>query len=574
MKNLRVKEGELRDLLVSKLHVLETTEFDHAAEIAEQRRIPLVKALIEDGHIPPAFIFDQLALSWGIKYIDLSPADVDRTVLRHVAEHYARSHRLIPIKVEGKDLHVAMADPRDGSTINELTSMTRYNIVPILTLSANITRASLLYQIDPENLQSSVLGPKGTVLQPSEDIAIKLVNNIIGYAALVRASDIHFEPHEFDTKIRYRVDGTLHDVLRIPVELAASVVNRVKILSSLRIDERRIPQDGSFKIDIQGLQVDLRVSTLATHWGEKLVLRVAADDNLVVDLDDIGFGTHDYEVFLRNITRPWGMILLTGPTGSGKTTTLYSALTRIGLRSSNVVNIATIEDPVEYSLPNVNQAQINTAAGVDFAVGLRALLRQDPDVLMVGEIRDRETLDVAMRSALVGRLLLSTLHTNDVYGAVPRLLDMGAEPFVVASTLVLVVAQRLARRLCKVCRQIETRDTLPRKTLEKRPDIENITQTLRREKVIGDEPDALMKARFFEAKGCARCNGTGYHGRIAVFEVFEIDDEVRDQILSHPSAASLRALALNKGARSMLSDALSKALMGETSLQEALRIAT
>jgi type II secretory ATPase GspE/PulE/Tfp pilus assembly ATPase PilB-like protein len=402
---------------------------------------------------------------------------------------------------------------------------------------------------------------------------VNLVTRILEYAAVSRASDIHIEPYELEAIIRYRIDGALQEVLSLPPTMLTPLVARIKILAGMRIDERRASQDGRFEADLGGFKIDLRASSLPTHWGEKVVLRVLSKENIILDLEDLGLCAADYDIALRNLLRPFGMILITGPTGSGKTTSLYAMIMRLGAERHNVVNISTIEDPVEYTMPRVNQVQINSAAGIEFATGLRALLRQDPDVIMVGEIRDGETAETAVRSALVGRLLLSTLHTNDATGAVSRLLDMGIEPFLLASTLSLVIAQRLVRRLCVSCRESVAADASVLKAPRARPDFEQMIQLLQAQGVLTKGDDPLAGLRLFRGKGCSQCHGSGFRGQIGVFELFEVNDHIRSMIMERQDTSAIRAEAIARGMKTMFQDGIAKAFFGETTLEEVYRVA-
>jgi type II secretory ATPase GspE/PulE/Tfp pilus assembly ATPase PilB-like protein len=403
--------------------------------------------------------------------------------------------------------------------------------------------------------------------------APETLTRILAYAAVVRASDIHIEPYEREVLVRYRVDGVLGEALALPTSAHVSLVARIKILAAMRIDERRAPQDGRFHADLGGFKLDLRVSSLPTHWGEKIVIRVLEPEVVMIDLEDLGLAGADYDIVLRNLMRPFGMILVTGPTGAGKSTTLYSMLVRLGVERHNAVNISTIEDPVEQTLPRVNQVSLNPAAGVEFATGLRALLRQDPDIIMVGEIRDRETAEIAMRAALVGRLLLSTLHTNDATGAIPRMIDMGVEPFLLSSTLSLVIAQRLVRRICVSCRESVVPEPAVLTILRERSDFERSIDVLRGAGVLGQGADPLAGLRLFRGKGCLQCNGTGFRGRVGVYELFEVDELARRLIMERQSAAHVRATAVERGMRTMFQDGLAKVLLGETTLEEVIRVA-
>jgi type II secretory ATPase GspE/PulE/Tfp pilus assembly ATPase PilB-like protein len=578
VSGLRVTENELRQLLVEDLQVLDAAEFARACATAARLRVPLERALVERGRIPLAFLLRQLADGWGVAFVDLKVSDVSAEVMRTLPEEYARRHGLIALSMSGQELRVAMRDPRDRRVIDEIERMTKLSVVPVLAPEMAIARAQLLYRGDLRDLLERTLAEAGTEVATLTTLgenrsAIALLDRILEYAAVARASDIHVEPYELEALVRYRIDGVLHEVLSLPTSALAPLVARIKILARLRIDERRVPQDGRFEADLGGFGIELRVSTLPTHWGEKIVMRVIAREQASFDLEDLGLSERDYRVVLANATRPFGMILVTGPTGSGKSTTLYAMLVRIGAERQNVVNISTIEDPVEYTLPRVTQASVNVPAGLEFATGLRALLRQDPDVIMVGEIRDRETVEIAVRSALVGRLLLSTLHTNDATSTVPRLLDMGVEPYLVASTLSLVIAQRLVRRICASCRESVSADESALRMLRARPDFDAIVAGLQHDGVLPAGADPLAGVRLFRGRGCLQCGGAGFRGRIGVFEVFELDDGIRELVMARPDARTIRAAAVARGMRTMFEDGLSKAWLGETTLDEVFRVA-
>ena len=373
--------------------------------------------------------------------------------------------------------------------------------------------------------------------------------------------------------MRCRIDGVLKEVLSVAPAAHASLVARVKILASMRIDERRVPQDGRLELDLSGLRMDIRVSSIPTARGEKLVLRLLAKEAAFVDLEELGLASSDFDTLRANLLRPFGMILITGPTGSGKSTSLYGMLTRLGIERQHALNISTIEDPIEYTMPRVSQMAVNVAAGLEFADGLRALLRQDPDVIMVGEIRDKETADIGVRAALVGRLFLSTLHTNDSTGAVARLLDMGVEPFLLASTLVMVLAQRLVRRICMACRESFDGDATRVAALRARPDFEHTLGVLRSEGVLGVADDLSGGVRLFRGRGCLQCAGSGFRGRVGIFEVFQIDDDIRRMIMERRDGAVIREAAIAAGMKTMFQDGLAKALLGDTTLEEVFRVA-
>ncbi len=535
-------------------------------------------------------------------FIELKVGDVQIDALQTVREEYARSHAVVPFERQERTLKVAMANPRDRLIIREMAQMTKCDVVPYLAPEGAIRRAQLLYKGNlREMLERSALRANTTVNRPAkaagsesppagqwhgvpeavagrrppapEASAADMVTRILEYAVVTRASDIHIEPYELETLVRYRIDGVLHEVLSLPPAAQPSLIARIKILSAMRIDEHRIAQDGRFEADLSGFVVDLRVSAVPTQWGEKVVMRVLSREAASADLDDLGLAAPDYELLVKSLLRPFGMILVTGPTGSGKSTTLYAMLRRLSIERQNAVNISTVEDPIEYTMPRVNQIPLNAAAGFDFAGALRALLRQDPDVIMVGAIRDSETVSIGVRAALVGRLFLSTLHTNDATSAVPRLLDMGVEPFLLASTLVLVMAQRLARRICVACRESATPEPRVLAALQSRPDFERTVRVLQAQGVLGKGSDPFSGVRIFRGRGCPQCQGGGFRGRIGVFELFEVQEEMRGLIMERRDGGAIRAAATEVGMRTMFEDGLAKVLLGETTLEEVYRVA-
>jgi type IV pilus assembly protein PilB len=576
MAGIRASDEELKALLVTQLEVMDDAEFERVRTLASRFKIPIEQAVVERGGIPLRFLLEQLSKTWGVEFTELRAANVSLEALRTVPEEYARSHLLIPFDRKDGHLHVAMWDPRDQAAIEEMQRMAWMKVVPYLATDTAIRRALLLYKGDLRAILEGIAEKQ--LAEASDDdtegnSAIELLDSILEYAAVSEASDIHIEQFELEGVIRFRVDGALHDVLSLPTSALPSLIARVKILSEMRIDEKRSPQDGRFDTVCGGLKLDLRVSTIPAHWGEKAVIRVLTKERSLLDLEDLGLSASDREIIIRNIQRPFGMILITGPTGSGKTTTLYATINRLHIERHNVVNISTIEDPVEYTIPRVNQISINAVAGMSFASGLRALLRQDPDIIMVGEIRDQETVEMAVRAALVGRLLLSTMHTNDATVAVPRLLDMGVEPFLINSTLALVISQRLVRRICVHCRESVPLDRAIRERLLARADYEETVRVLQAQGVLGKAAEPFTGIHVFRGRGCPQCLGTGFRGRMGVFELFEIDDVIRGMILARSDASSLRKVAIAGGMRTMFWDGLAKAFMGETTIEEIFRVA-
>lgn len=578
MTPLKITPDELRTILVTELEMIDAAEFDRARAMSVRLRIPLERAIAERGRIPFIFLLQRIAERWGVGFVDLKVSDVRPEALRLVSEEFARRNVLVPLSAAGRELRVAMWDPRNHQAIDAIERTTQLSVVPVLAPDVALARAQLLYKGDIRAMLERTLADESVRLATpsngSEDRSIvQLMTSILEYAAVARASDIHIEPYELEILVRCRVDGVLHEVLSLPTAMLAPLVARIKVLSGMRIDERRIPQDGRFDADLGGFRMDLRASTLPTHWGEKVVLRVLSKEYNHVDLEDLGLQPADYEVILRNVLRPFGMVLVTGPTGSGKSTTLYAMLRRIGAERQNVVNISTVEDPVEYTFPRINQMSVNPVLGVDFSSGLRALLRQDPDVIMVGEIRDRETADIAVRAALVGRLMLSTLHTNDATTTVPRLVDMGVEPFLIASTLSLVVGQRLVRRICVNCRESVDADDTWLQALRRRPDFDRTVELLQKDGVLGGGDDPLAAVRVFRGKGCLQCGWRGFRGRLGVFELFEIDDGIRRLIMERADASAIREAAIARGMKTMFQDGLGKVFLGETTLEEVFRVA-
>jgi type IV pilus assembly protein PilB len=579
MPELKVRDEELQNLLVEQLGVIDRADFDRASTLAQRLRSPLIHTLVEQGRIPQAFLLEQLARSWNVGFVNLTIGHVKGDIISTLQESFARKHLVVPFNREGDQLHVAMTDPRDRTVVSEIERITGLRVSPFLATEASIRRAQLLYKKELREILDRSTTEKTTDLtsakqhDANESTIVDAVQRLLLYAAVTRASDIHIEPFELETVIRYRVDGVMREVFSLTPALQLPLVSRIKILSGMRIDERRIPQDGRFEANLDGFKVDLRVASVPTQWGEKIVLRILSKDNVIIDLEDLGLVPADYQIILRNIMKPFGMVLITGPTGSGKSTTLYAMLMRIGTERQNIVNISTIEEPVEYSIPRVNQTQVNHQTGVQFSTGLRALLRQDPDVIMVGEIRDKETAEIAVQAALVGRLLLSTLHTNDSTGSIPRLLDIGVEPYLLSSSLTLVVAQRLTRRICKNCRESVTPSSRILESIQSRQDFSETIDVLKRDGILRKSQTGLAGVRLYNGKGCTQCQGSGFTGRLGLFEIFEVDEDIRDLIMQRKPASFIRSTAIMKGMKTMFQDGLAKAFMGETTLEEVFRVA-
>ncbi len=498
---------------------------------------------------------------------EVSELEVPSHILNSIPQEFMRKYKVVPVKYEKGKLHVIMLNPLNQNLVNEIRFYTKASsVIPYVASLSTIEKildkqfpklGDVLSQIEDTEVEiekDEEETPIEQLIHATEEAPIvKLANGLIYEAVSMGASDIHIEPFEKKVIVRYRVDGVLRIYHQLPVNIKDSLVARYKIMANLDIAEKRKPQDGRIRIKIEKRKIDLRVSTVPTVYGEKVVMRIQeAERYLNVKLEDLGFEPDDLEKFRRAIWKPWGMILVTGPTGSGKTTTLYSALME---RNHPDVNIMTAEDPVEVAIPGINQVQVNERIGLTFSNVLRAFLRQDPDIILVGEIRDYETGDIAIRASLTGHLVFSTLHTNDAPTTVTRLTDMGIEPFLVGSSLILIVAQRLIRKLCPNCKQPHD---IPKEALVRLGLIES-----------PDEDIVVYKAN---EKGCEVCNNTGYKGRTAVHEIMEIDEELRKLIIKGGTADDLRDLAVKKGMRTLYKSGLIKVKKGITSLEEINRV--
>lgn len=517
----------------------------------------LGEILLDLGYITESDLYSALGEQLGVPYVSLSYYSVDPSVIGLLAESFARQHKVIPLFRIGTSLTLGMVDPLNLAVIDQVVRATGLEVEPVICSPHDIEQAIDHYYGTSSAVEEvvQVLGAEEKEeavdtytlqAQASDAPIVKLVNLIIAQAVKERASDIHIEPEEGLVRVRFRVDGIMREVYTQPKRLQGAIISRIKIMANLDIAERRLPQDGRIQIAVEGRQIDLRVSTLPTVYGENVVMRILDKSNLRVNLSDLGFG--DMEPRVRAmLSRPNGLILVTGPTGSGKTTTLYSALNEV---SKMDVNTITLEDPVEYRLPLIRQAQVNVKAGFTFASGLRSILRQDPDIVMVGEIRDAETAKIAVEAAMTGHLVLSTLHTNDAPSALPRLIDMGVEPFLVASATAGVMAQRLVRRICPNC------------------------------KVEYDPPDSVLKAiglsgkraKLYKGEGCRACSNTGYKGRMGVYEVMVVNEEIRQLVVEEASADRIREAAMRAGMRTLRQDGILKALEGHTTVEEVFRV--
>lgn len=536
--------------------------------------------IAERGYVSPRDLIVARGKLLNIPYIHLAGRPITTEILDLVPEPTARKYVLIPFEKEGDILKVAMKDPLDLQVLEFIEKGSGLRVQPFIAEAADVE-----YSINEEYRKA--LGPEVTaaleevgvaatkIEEQIEDITkaeevirdapvARIVATVLEYAVKSRASDVHIEPEKTKTRIRYRIDGVLQERLSLPRKVHDSVVSRVKILSNLKIDERRLPQDGRFKIEVGDKGIDLRVSTMPTSFGEKVAIRLLEGEGTIMGLPELGLRGISLKRCEESLLKPHGIILVTGPTGSGKTMTLAAALTKL---NSVRINIVTLEDPVEIQIPGVNQVQIHPAAGLTFASGLRSLVRQDPDVIMVGEIRDAETAELAIHAALTGHLVLSTLHTNSAAGALPRMMDMGIETFLLASTVNVVAAQRLVRTICEECRE---RYEAPAPVVD---DIKNALGSLYPSRTAKGAGQATGKLYLHRGKGCRECGKTGFMGRTGIFEALQMTDRIRRMVLEHQPTSELHKVAVEEGMVTLKQDGYLKALEGITTIEEVLRVA-
>jgi type IV pilus assembly protein PilB len=522
----------------------------------------LGRVLVDLAMVSESQLVAALAMQIGLPFVDLADYPVDPNVVLLVSDTVCRRHSALPIAIEDGKLVVAMADPANVFALDDIRSLSGHEVKPVVATKADLLAAINRYhrmEGELDDLSTSLDVGSASATEDFDAVRavvddapiVRFVNLLITQAVQDRASDIHIEPTERDLRVRFRIDGVLHEVMRSPRTITAGVTSRLKIMADIDIAERRVPQDGRLSVQTNGRKIDLRVATLPTVWGEKVVMRILDNSTATLDLADLGFREHNFERWKRSYTKPYGMLLVTGPTGSGKSTTLYATLNIV---SRPEINVITVEDPVEYRIAGINQVQVNAKAGLTFARALRSILRSDPDVVLLGEIRDHETAQIAIEAALTGHLVLATLHTNDAPSAVTRLTEMGIEPFLVGSALDCVLAQRLARRLCLKCREPYT-----------------------------PTEDALVAARFpwepgsplptlHRPAGCSACSKTGYKGRLALHEVMPVTEQVERLAVEHASGETIMKVACDEGMQTLRQDGLAKVADGLTSLEEIFRV--
>jgi len=548
--------------------VVSLAQLDEARNEIERHGGKLGNTLAKLGYVSEEQLVSLLAKQYGVPAVNLDEVSIPDEIVNMIPKEVARRHGIIPIDQQGSSLIVAVSDPSNIYAMDDIKFLTGYNVEMVVAPESSIETAlqgyyeddaveafeELLDGMDQEDL-SILQDEEGIDIEEleresKEEAVVRLVNLTLVDAIRRGASDIHVEPYEKEFRIRFRIDGILSEIMKPPLRLKNAIVSRLKILAELDIAERRLPQDGRIKLVLgKKKEVDFRVSVLPTLFGEKVVLRVLDKSNLQLDMTMLGFEQQQLDEFKEAINKPWGMVLVTGPTGSGKTTTLYSALMELNKVSEN---ISTAEDPVEFNMAGVNQVHINDAIGLNFAAALRSFLRQDPDIIMVGEIRDFETAEIAVKAALTGHLVLSTLHTNDAPSTINRLLNMGIEPFLVSSSVNIVAAQRLARKVCKECKEpVE---------LEREPLVK-----------LGMTDEMIAEATFMKGAGCKVCNNTGYKGRVAIYEIMTMTDRLKEAVLQGYSAMELKREAVEGGMRSLRACALSKLMEGQITVEEVVR---
>lgn len=559
------KRPRLGDMLIEG-GIITQEQLDQTLNEQKKTNERLGHALIRMGIVTEEVVLDFLSSQLGIPCISLADIEeIPQEVVETIPEFIVRRRKLFPISKEKDVLTVAMADPLDIFAIDDIKLMIGHATVnPVIasekeinaliekyygksTVMEEIMRDMETREVEVQEEEEEGVDLSKLVADSGSALVVRLVNHLLLEAIKQGASDIHIEPYEKHVRTRYRVDGVLHDADYPPKPLQGAVISRVKIMAHLDIAERRIPQDGRANVKVGGRNIDLRVSVTPTNFGEKIVMRVLDPESLCLDLKVLGFAEETLAVYEGLIKSPWGFVLITGPTGSGKTTTLYSTLSTI---NSPDKNIMTIEDPIEYVLPGINQQNMNPEIGLDFAAGLRSFLRQDPDIILVGEIRDRETAETAINAALTGHIVFSTLHTNDAPGAVTRLVNMGVEPYLITSTVIMSIGQRLLRMLCAKCK--EPYEATPEEL-----------------KKVGIEVE--KKTTLYRPNGCGHCNKIGYKGRQGVYELMVMDDELKDLVVEREPASVIKRKAIEKGMRTLHDDAVRKVLAGETTVEEMLR---
>ncbi len=558
-------------------YILTEEQYKRIQTEAKNKKVSLEDYLLANNIISENKLYELVAGQIKIPFVDLKNTVIRKDILLAIPEPIAQTHGIVAFDRTKETIKIATLDPDDLQTFEFIEKKFNTKLEIHLTTPASIKEIIKQYhkslRAEFEALTHEEISSEETSGEKLERLAedipvVRMVDTLLEYAIFERASDIHIEPGEIDVIVRYRIDGVLHDVMTLPKNVQAGLTARIKILSNLKLDEHRLPQDGRFKIKTNEYEVSFRVSIIPVFTGEKIVMRLLHESTQVLTLEQLGLQNYPLEVLKRNIEKPHGMILVTGPTGSGKTTTLYSIM---HILNKPEVNISTIEDPIEYRMPRINQSQVNPRIGFTFANGLRSLLRQDPNIIMVGEIRDNETAEIAIHSAMTGHLVLSTLHTNDAIGTLSRLAQMGVPSFLISSTVNIVVGQRLVRKLCPNCMSSYNLSKINIEELSKKININKLLQTLSKLKII-KSADGIDKITFYKAVGCKQCGQDGYKGRMGIYEILEISPKIADLILSKSPTEKLTNQAVEQGMVPMFYDGIIKAIKGITTLEEVIRV--
>ena len=567
--------------IVIKTKILPEKEFEKLAKEARGLEKRLEDYLVEKKVVTPQALYESAAGYFKLPFMNLKGLTIRKDILFNIPEPIASTHEMIAFDGDSKTLKIATTNPGDLPIFEFIKKKTglepKIHITNPQSIKEGIKQYHKSLKAELGYLGASADPGEGAGPESEKDLkklaedlpVVRIIDTLLEYAIYQEASDIHIEPEEKDVIVRFRIDGILHNVMTLPKNTQSGIVARIKILSNLKVDEHRLPQDGRFKIATKENKVSFRVSIIPAFDGEKVVMRLLNEKAQILNLEQLGFQPSSLEIVKRNIKKPHGMVLVTGPTGSGKTTTLYTIL---NILNTPQVNISTVEDPVEYRMPKINQSQINPKIGFTFASGLRSLLRQDPDIIMVGEIRDQETAEIAVHAAMTGHLVLSTLHTNDAPTTLPRLNEMVIPAFLIATTTNVIVAQRLVRKICPNCIQSYNLDKNTVEELEEQMDVPTLLKTMESQKAIIDSKGGLKSILFYHGKGCKKCSDTGYKGRIGIYETMEITEELSSLILKKGNSSEIKKLAIEQGMLTIIEDGFIKAKNGITTIEEIMRV--
>ncbi|MDP2683982.1 MAG: GspE/PulE family protein [bacterium] len=567
--------------IIEKANIVPKEQLEEADKKVKDEEGNLAEYLINKNLVSEILLYEAIGGFYNVPFVELKKMTIRKDILMSIPETIVQTYQLCAFEKTETDLKIATTDPKNLQIFDFLNKKTGLRIIVHITTPSSIKEVLTQYHkglsSDFKNISKGGTGKsltdtdekKKDLRELAQDLPIiRIVDSLLEYAIFDGASDIHIEPTEKDIIIRYRVDGVLKDVMRLPKKLQSGIIARIKILSNLKIDEHRLPQDGRFKISTNEYKISFRVSIIPVFDGEKIVMRLLNESAKILSLEQIGFQLNALDIVNKNTKKPQGMILVTGPTGSGKTTTLYTLMNMLNEPS---VNISTIEDPIEYRMPRINQSQISPKVGFTFANGLRSLLRQDPNIIMVGEIRDGETAEIATHAAMTGHLVLSTLHTSDAVTTLPRLEEMDVPAFLIASTTNIVIAQRLVRKICTNCVQSYTLSKKAIEDLKKEINLDNIFKVLEEQGIILSSKTPVESLLFYKGKGCKQCSQTGYKGRIGIFEVLEVSDDIAKMIVDKKSTAEIKQKSIENGMLTMIQDGFIKAKNGQTTIEEILR---